>query len=165
MLALSGQAWALSCDRRELPAEVQRFLAKSAPEWTTLRVDQLRPDDQIIWKQIHSGECPGLAVGNFNGMGQSYALNLVETSQGKLFQQLVVLLPSARNDDRFVLLAPMEVATFSVITRMPPGRYENIEDGRYIVPKYDSVALTALESGTIQYYWDGTSFRNITTSE
>ena len=165
MLTLSGQAWAGSCDQRDLPAEVQRFLIKFVPTWTILRVDQLRPDDQIIWKRMHRGECPGIAVGNFNGMGQSYALNLVETSQGKLFQQLLVLLPDARKSDRFVLLAPMEVRAFSVATRMPPGRYENIEDGRYIVAKYDSVAMSVLESGTIQYYWNGTSFRNITTSE
>jgi hypothetical protein len=59
----------------------------------------------------------------------------------------------------------MQVASISVIKKMPPGKYTDAEGIKRVITKYDSVILTALEKGTVQYYWSGKDFQNIVTSE
>jgi hypothetical protein len=114
---------------------------------------------------MYGSSCPGIVAGNFTGGGTGYALNLVMQSKGKFLQELLVFLPNASSHKKFVLLAPMEIGQYSVVVKMPPGRYRNAERDRHVVTKYDSIALTVLEAGTVQYYWDGEHFKEITTSE
>jgi len=152
------------CDIPSLPSKVRSVLASSYQTWTPVTLDQLSSSDQEIWKERSIENCPGIVSGRFTGGTQEFVVSLIRRDGDKLYQQVVLF--QASNPSRpFILLAPTEVATISVISKVPPGEYKPAEGEKRITVRFDSVALTALEKGTIQYYWNGRRFLSIITSE
>lgn len=154
-----------SCGSTALPARVVSELTISYADWKVVGLEMLSPEEQAIWKDEHSRECPGFADGHFTGTSEEIAVNLVKSSQGKLYQQVVLFHRASPSMHAITILAPMEVASISVVLKMEPGRYISSNSGKGISIRRDSIAVAALEKGTIQYYWNGKGFTSIITSE
>jgi hypothetical protein len=154
-----------ACGTGSLPPAVASELRASFPDWKIVELGMLDSADQNIWRTQNPEQCPGIASGHFTGGGDEIAVTLVRTSQGKLHQQVLLFSKSTSSPHAILILAPTEVASISVIQKMNPGRYGNPESGESVTIERDSLALTALEKGTIQYYWKGRKFRSIITSD
>jgi hypothetical protein len=140
-------------------------LSGSYADWQIVTPELLSPPDREIWRTHHADKCPGIVNAAFTGTAKEYALTLVKSANGRRYQQLLLFRSDIGVFSKVVLLAPTNVDTISVITDLPPGKYTDAEGNREVLTKYDSIALTALEAGTIQYYWNGKGFRSLSTSE
>jgi hypothetical protein len=158
-------ASASPCDEHVLPEDIRSILATSYAGWKVIASDLLDQHSLEIWNRNNFGDCPGIVKGNFTGLTNDYAVNLVRNSQETLYEQLLLFTPDVHGFKKIILLAPMQVASISVITKMPPGKYADAEGVRQVITKYDSVALTDPEKGVVLYYWSGKRFHSVITSE
>ncbi|HEY0758703.1 MAG TPA: hypothetical protein VGD59_05535 [Acidisarcina sp.] len=148
-----------------MPVAVVSVLKTSYADWKVVDLEMLNPEEQAIWKTEHSRECPGFVFGHFTRASLEVAVTLVEGSHGKWHQQVLLFPEASPSVHPISILAQMDVASISVVLKMPPGHYPNSEGGKGITIRRDSVAVTALEKGSIQYYWNGKEFKSIITSE
>ena len=162
---ISRPAVASLCGMESLPKSVQSALRTSYANWQVVTTDMLSAEDRKIWTKEYAAGCPGIAKGDYTGTLGEYALNLLKTVDGQHYQQVLVVSIEDKSLRWFTVLAPMRVGTVSVITRVPPGNYQDAERVKSAASKHDSVALITFEAGTVQYYWSGSRFRSITTSE
>ena len=148
-----------------LPPQLGATLHEKYPDMKIVEFQDLLADDQQIIKDAHLAECPGVAQGNFDGEGLSYAVTLFSKSPG-LRQMLVVIGPENPNraPQLRVLDDPALVARLAIIRRVPPGTLESV-DGQKVAAKYDSVAYETLEAGVAIFYFSGGKFFDVITSE
>ncbi len=165
LLMLAGSCFAASptCAAK-LPKSVIEVIQKRWPGWTIVDVMDLRSDNQTLWKKAHGTCCPGVVVGHFEGNSTSYAVTLFRGKK-TLDQVLLVIKPEAQGEPRvFVLSAPQTVAYLSVIHKVPPGTYDDVEGGTVRIRR-DAIEYEAIEAGSVTYYFEGGRFRSLQTSE
>src|SRR6267142_4345794 len=73
------------------PAEIQSVLKEKLPGWRIVRLSDLWKDDQTLWKKKSDGTCPGLASGNYRGVGREFAATLIHGNRPHLQQTLVLM--------------------------------------------------------------------------
>jgi hypothetical protein len=148
----------------KLPTQLGRTLADYWKGWSPLQFDDLRPEDQALWQKKWGNACPGLVKGHFVHSGKlAYALSLIDRKND---EQLILAVPA--KDGTFktlVLVAPSKVAAFSVVYALPPGKYPEVETGRTVQTKLDSIAYETIEAGMMMFYEEKGSFRSVVLSE
>lgn len=61
-----------------LPKEALKEIGISFKGWRILEKKDIGSDDQILLDKAHSGECPGVAVGNYDGSTErGYAVLII----------------------------------------------------------------------------------------
>lgn len=148
-----------------LPPKLGAALHEKYPDMKIVQLQDLLADDQQIMKDAHLAECPGVARGNFDGRGFSYAVTLFSQSP-ELRQMLVVIGPeNPKKAPRLsVLNDPTLVARLAIIRRLPPGTLESV-DGKRVAAKYDGVAYETLEAAVAVYYFSDGKFLDVVTSD
>jgi hypothetical protein len=153
-------------DSCQLSPAVQRAIQKEFPTWNVVTIDNLNPDDRALWLQEHSNECPGFAVGNFDGRGSpSYAVTLLRHQGEKLWQMLLVVRSENEGYRLHVLSKAQETAHVSVVEKLPPGNYSSIDQSARIRARFPVIQYEAIEAGAIIYYWRNGRYNSLATSE
>jgi hypothetical protein len=148
-----------------LPPQLGAALHETYPDMKIVELQDLLADDKQIMKDAHLAECPGVAHGNFDGRGLSYAVTLF--SKSPELRQMLVLVGSENSNKApqlRVLDDPVPVARLAIIRRVPPGTLESVE-GKKVVAKYDAVAYETLEAGVAVFYLSDDKFLDVITSE
>jgi hypothetical protein len=148
-----------------LPPQLGAALHAKYPDMKVVELQDLHADDQQIMKDAHAAECPGVARGNFDGTGQSYAVTLFAKGTD-LRQMLVIIGPdSLKTAPRIRVLDDAgPTARLAIVRRLPPGPLESV-DGHKVMAKYDALAYETLEAAVAVFYFSGGKFLDVITSE
>jgi hypothetical protein len=152
-----------------VPIEVQEYL-RSEPDWSFVDVKDLVADDRSLWKRAHDGHCPGIAIVDLDGMGQSYALALLRASGRQTIEKLVVVRRQSGRLTGQVLDPPMRVkhedaAAPFVVWRAGPDTYRDLMSGRQVTLAHEGIVYEKMEAMATMYYFSNGGFGSISTSE
>ena len=159
------------CDARVLPPNASALIAKKLPGWRIKTVPDLIGYDRELWIKAHPRECPGLAIGHFEALGQrAYGLLLVPRSGSDASYKIIVLSKSALTDEYSMRVLDHDAgkpgaSASLVISRVPPGTYPDFEGTRSIHLKIDGLQAEWLEAASVLYYWSGYTYQTIQTSD
>jgi hypothetical protein len=148
----------------KLPAPLSQMVADRWRGWSLLQVSDLVPDDQSLWRKDRGRACPGFVSGHFLSLDKlSYAFSLVNRKSDE--QQVILAVPMNGVFETHILDGPSQVARFSVIHDLPPGKYTEVEGGRTVRTTLDSIAYETIEAGETMFYEERGSFHSLTLSE
>lgn len=152
-----------------LPSAVSAFVRSEARHgWIVVTLNDLVADDQALWSRSHAGQCPGIAVGRFDGTAaDSYAIALVRRGGrvGHYVEQLVLLRPSGSTYSHVVVNGPARVVSPLVVWSLPPGTYAGSGDGLRVTIGTDSFVYEKLEASAVQYYLVGGQLHSLVTGD
>ena len=157
--------WAGPCDTDQLPSAIKDLLAAKFAGWRVVEPDSLTGTDGRTWIDSYPGECPGLAQGHFTGEEIGYALNLMRRKGNTIVQQIVYFKPKGAGYDALVVIPPAKVVIVWIMNKFAPGKYRDAERTRTITTRFDTIGVSQVEAWTLVFYWNGTGFRSIATSE
>jgi hypothetical protein len=150
----------------ELPPEAHTLLTTHFKNWKVVTVDDLRPEDQILWHKKFDNRCPGVTSGHFGPASEtSYAVTLIRRREKRLYQTLLLL---QRTDKRYstVTLSPAQPVYFaSVINSLPAAEYSSWDHSKRVQTKFDLILYEAIEAGALAYYWDSNQFKKLQISD
>jgi hypothetical protein len=160
-------AQAKRCD--VLPSETKAVVEQRFPDWRPKLLSDLGGYDKKLWLEIHTKECPGIAVGHFEQPDRvSYAVLLVPKS-GHTASYKIIVLSRASDEYAVRLLDHAEGSTYSdsglVISREPHGTYSEFGDTKSVRLRLDGVNVEWLEKSSVLYYWSHGKYRSIQTSD
>ena len=154
-----------SCEN-ELPAQAKKTISSKWKHWKVLTVADLPADDQEIWQDSYDEKCPGVAAGRFApGQTQAYAVTLVRSQNGGLYQTLVLLIGKNQRYQVTTLSQSQRVGKPGIVRKLPAGSYSSAEGETQIEASFDVIAYEAIEAGTMIYYWSDKKYRNLVISE
>lgn len=154
-----------SCEN-ELPGQAQKVVAKKLKHWKVLMVADLPADDREIWEDDYAERCPGITAGQFGpNQSQAYAVTLVRSMKGVLYQTLVLVAEKNQRYQVTTLSRPQKVARPSIVRKLPAGTYSSAEGKMQIDAASDVIAYETIEAGTIIYYWNNGKYKNLIISE
>lgn len=166
VLPLMAQA-ADASTATKLPDAARQVLKEKFPSWRPKEISDLGADDQELWKKAHSNQCPGIAAGHFERMGQTaYALLLVPDTKPTSGYKLVVLTESG-NGYAVRVLDHAESETYSglVISSAAPGKYSDFENMKSVQLRLDGIYLEWIEKGAQLFYWSGDRYHKLQVSD
>jgi len=150
----------------ELPPQAQKAVAAKLKHWKVLTAADLPVDDREIWEDDYDEKCPGITAGQFGPkQSQAYAVTLVRSMDGALYQTLVLV---AEKDQRYqvtTLSQSQRVAAPSIVRRLPAGSYSSPEGNTQIEAAFNVIAYERIQAGTVIYYWNKSKYRNLIVSE
>ena len=151
--------------RCELPKSVSQTVARRWDGWNLLQVQDLRPDDQHLWRKKWNDACPSVVKGHFLASSKlSYAFSLINRKDNQ--QQVILATPAGGGSFNFQTLSkPTHVAGFAVLYRLQPGTYQEVEGGRTVRTKLDSIADETIEAAVVMFYEEQGSFHSMLLSE
>jgi hypothetical protein len=141
---------------------------KSAVEqdnWKIVQPGDVPQDDWKLWKNTHQGQCPGVAVGNFfPKTDSSFVVALIQGDDPKNLLEKVVLVTTKKGQTiTEIVVSPGQVATPSVVWKLPPGHYAGV-DGTKAGISRDSFVLEKVASSAKQFYYQGSNLRSFVIS-
>lgn len=151
-----------------LPQEAREKIVTSFRNWRTLELKDLVPDDQVLWKKYHQGECPGVAAGSFDNSGKTeYAVLIISRTQIKKQTKLLLLRKTYSGDYTPKILYEEEgVSNFPAIHKEPPGVYSDFYDrNSTIAAKTDVIIYEHIEASAIAFYYENGEFKQILISD
>jgi hypothetical protein len=155
----------LSCEN-ELPPQVKKAVTAKLKSWKIVSVTDLMADDQEIWADSYDEKCPGISAGHFGpGQSQAYAVTLIRSRSGALYQTLVLVSEKNQRYQVTTLARSEKTTRPNVVRRLPPGSYSSAEGETQIEAAFDVVAYEQIEAGTIIYYWSGNKYRSLVIAE
>jgi hypothetical protein len=83
------------CSPNTLPLELQNRLRRDFAAWRIQEASNLRPRAKGRWGSQKPLECPGIALGRFEGTDKAYAILLVPTDNPDSAYKLLVFTPGA----------------------------------------------------------------------
>jgi hypothetical protein len=155
-----------ACADVHIPAPIRSAIEGRFPSWQIVKVRDLRSDDQKLWLQAHKEECPGIAIGHFEGAAiTSHAVTLFRSAP-TLQQILLVVSPNPAGKPRVHILSkPQHVAFLSVVYKTPSGNYSEVEGGATINVRNEAVVHEGIEAGSVLFYFLNGKYRSLITSE
>jgi hypothetical protein len=175
VLGMVAVGWALpltaqvadGCDEMKLPDAVSHVLKEKFPSWRPKQISDLDTDDQQLWKKAHDKQCPGIAEGHFERLGQTaYAVLLVPDAKPTSGYKLVVLTKSGSGYAARVLdQADGQTYSGLVISSAAPGKFSDFENTKSVQLKLDSIYLEWIEKGAQLFYWAGTRYHKLQVSD
>ena len=139
-------------------------VSKQFNAWQVVTVNDLRPEDQKLWKQAHGEACPGYAEGNFqSGDRKSFAVTVFQ-KHPTLRQMLVVVNFKDKVPVITLLSKAQAVAYLSVVSQLPPGKYPAVDESAITLSR-DSISYEAIEAGVLIFYFKNGTYRSISTEE
>jgi len=164
-LALQECALAGPCDLKSLPDSIQASLAKEYPDWKIVTSSRLEKSDRDTWLQDYPKECPGMAKGRFSAEDYGYVFNLLKSSNGNLYQQIVYFEPHGDEFKATTIFPITKIKIVTVIRKFAPGMYKPVAGGKAVMIKNDTIGVSQIDAWTAVYYWDGSRFRQMVTSD
>lgn len=156
------------CADTNLPSPVVDLIRMKFSGWRPRQFSDLGSEDQQLWVKAHSNDCPGTAVGHFEGQDRlSYAVLLVPQSNPTGGYKLLVFNRTPSGDTYVWKLLDHANATYSglVIETAPPGKYSDYEDARIsVTTKLDGFYLEWIEKGALLYYWSAGRYKTVRVS-
>jgi len=154
-----------SCEN-EFPPAVKKAVTAKLKGWKIVTVADLVGDDKQIWEDSYDEQCPGITTGRFGpGPSQAYAVTLIRSRSGALYQTLVLVSENNRRSQIFTLARSEKTARPSIVRRLPAGSYSSPQGETQIDSQFDVVAFEAIEAGTVIYYWSNGKYRSLVISE
>jgi hypothetical protein len=148
-----------------LPESIRASLAADYPGWRLVTPNMLESSDRQTWVENYSKECPGIIKGRFTDAGEGYVFNLLKVGGGNTRQQVVYFQEHGKDYTSRVLLKPQVTSIVLVIRLFAPGKYKDLSSGKSLSLATDTIGLSQIGSGTVVYYWDGSHFRRMVTSD
>jgi hypothetical protein len=92
VVTLSAQTQSGDCKPLVLPLGIRNQISKEFPLWRIQEVPDLNPTARNAWEgSAHTGECPGIAFGHFDGgVAKSYAVLVVSRNHPKTGNQFLI---------------------------------------------------------------------------
>ena len=86
-----------SCKQEILPLDIRNQISTEFPSWRIQEPSDLNPIARGIWKDsARAGDCPGIAVGQFDsGAAPTYAVLLVSTNHPKTGNRFLIFARTA----------------------------------------------------------------------
>jgi len=169
LLALTLTARGQSKPCAVLPTDAKQLLDQRFPGWRPKYLSDLGEYDKKLWLETHPKECPGIAVGHFEQSDRvAYAVLLVPNSGHTGSYKVIVL---SKESDAYAvrLLNHAGGNTYAdsglVILKEPQGTYSEFGDAKSVRLKLDGVNVEWLEKSSVLYYWSGSRYRSIQTSD
>ena len=154
-----------SCEN-ELPPAVKRAVTGKLKGWKILTVADLTHDDQEIFADSYEDKCPSIATGQFGpGPSPAYAVTLVRSRSGAIYQTLVLAVEKNRRYLVTTLSPQQRVAAPRIVRRLPAGSYSSPQGETQIDAQFDVIALEQIEAGTVIYYWSKDKYRSLVISD
>ncbi len=157
------------CGEVALPAPVNELLRAKFAGWGPQQLSDLYEEDQKLWMDSHSKECPRIAIGHFESADSlSYAVLLLPKSAQQSGYKILVF-NRGQNADAYTwrLLEHGEGKdSFApVIYSIPPGKYKGFDEAKSVRIKLDGIGVEWIEkSSFIDYWWEG-RYHKIWTSD
>lgn len=151
------------CSVSALPSAIGTVLKVNFVGWRPRQISDLVADDQQLWAKAHSQSCPGIASGHFDGGSRlEYALLLVPMSNSGSYR-LALFRENSAGTFVVRVLAHSEgdAGSKPVISKVPPGKYSDPENGKTVRTKADSILLEWIEAAARLYYWSGSAFHEL----
>jgi hypothetical protein len=147
--------------------EPGRKLVSDAHEWKILDLKDLPADDASIWAGAHSGQCPGVAVGDFTGgHTPSYAIAMIRKEpSGKYVEQLVLLVARGETFTRLTVASSKSVISPFVVWTLPPGKYRGVDQHASVSVPHDSFVYEKMEAFATQYYYADGRLHSLVTAD
>ena len=156
------------CAESKLPRQIVKLIETKFSGWRPRQFSDLGSDDQQLWIKAHGNDCPGTAVGHFEGEDRlSYAVLLVPESDPATGYKLLVFNRTPSGDTYAWKLLDRANAAYSglVIETAPPGKYSDYEDARIsVTTKLDGFYEEWIEKGALLYYWSGGRYKTVRVS-
>jgi hypothetical protein len=165
LLLSSHTAAAIPCDLKNLPEQIQASLTGDYAGWEVVIPSTLEASDSATWHENYSKECPGIIKGKFSGDSEGYVLNLVKKAPGKTLQQVVYFEPKESGFSPVVIFPSTAIKIVTVIRKFAPGKYKPSNGGKSLFIKTDTIGISQIDAWTEVYYWDGSRFRKMVTSD
>jgi len=133
--------------------------------WKILQPQDLTVRDLPVWKANHTGQCPGIASGNFYPKAQSsYIIALIRRDGERVEEQTLLLTLDKKNRaETSVIILPAAVNAIAVVWKLPRGRWRGI-DGTIASISQDSFVSEQIISTATQYYYDGKHLKSFPLS-
>lgn len=153
-----------------LNLQVEALLKAEFSQWRPKQLSDMDADDQHFWLNGPNGKnSPGIAIGHFELRDElSYAILLVHKSDPSDGYELLVFSKEPnKNAFAWKLLDHAEGQSCSciVISKTEPGRYSDLENKRSVQLSLDSIQLEWMGKGAQLYYWSGSRYRTLQTSD
>jgi hypothetical protein len=156
------------CAEGKLPSQLVNLIETKFSGWRPRQFSDLGSEDQQLWVKAHSNDCPGTAVGHFEGQDRlSYAVLLVPQSNPTGGYKLLVFNRTPSGDAYIWKMLDHANAAYSglVIETAPPGNYSDYEDARIsVTTKLDGFYLEWIEKGALLYYWSAGRYKTVRVS-
>ena len=158
-LLISSPAWA-ACENK--PAAVQEYLRTHRTVFV-VTLDDLVPDDKVLW-QKHSGDlCPGIAEADLSGTGhKAYALALLSGSGEGRRERLVILQPGKAGQE---IGKPYKYAYPAVVSRAPPDTITDFYTRKRTRVQHDMFIFEQMEASATAYFLSGGQLRHVLISD
>jgi hypothetical protein len=154
-----------SCEN-ELPPQVKKTVAAKLKKWKVVTVADLAADDREIWENGYEEKCPGITAGQFAPQpSRSWAVTLIRSSRGALYQTLVLVAEKNQRYQVTTLSPSRKVARPSIVRRLPGGSYSSARGESEIDAAFDVIGYETIEAGTIIYFWSNNKYRSLVISE
>jgi hypothetical protein len=159
---VSSQARAEDC-LSGLPDSLRSAVEQD--HWKILSPFDIPSDDWKLWKNAHQGQCPGVAAGNFfPKTDSSFVVALIQGEDPKSLLEKVVLLTQKKGQPiTEVIVSPVQVASPSLVWKLPPGHYAGV-DGKRAVISRDSFVFEKVASSATQFYYQGSKLQSFVIS-
>jgi len=168
-LAIGLPAHAQStCADAVLPPQARALVNKQFPKWRVKATSDLEPYDKELWLKEHPKECPGIAVGHFENLGQlAYGLLLVAKSAAGVGYKIVVLAKSQTGDSYVVRTLEDDRGSDSglVISKVSHGQYTGFDTTQSVQLRLDGLEAEWLEKSSVLYYWRNGRYQTLETSD
>ena len=159
-----AQSKAEPCSDFKLPLEVQQKLSTAYAGWKIVTSALLPAEDRQTWLECCARDCPGIIRGRFTDDADGYVVNLIRTTGEKRFQQIVYFRPTRDGFDIITVCPSAMRGPILVISKGPPGTYKDGYTGRTVKAQRDVIFTAQIDGRAWVDYWDGSRFRDITTS-
>jgi hypothetical protein len=153
------------CSVTRLPTAASELLRTKFPLWRAKQISDLEAYDRQFWTEEHPKECPGIAIGHFEGSEHlAYAMLLVPKNESTGGYKIVVLseLGSAFSAK---LLEQGQSAQGLVISVAAPGQYADFEDTKQAKLTVDAIYVQWIEKAALLYYSSGGRYHQLQTSD
>jgi hypothetical protein len=157
------------CSDSALPEGVRATLGSQFAEWRIQTTADLEEDYRAAWTSKKASDCPGIAIGKFDGRSEpSYALLLVPREKGKQAFRFTVLSKSGKagvysatlleQDDTY---GPGEMGIY----RVEPGLQFNEERFATFKLKTDGIYVETFEKAGWIYFWKHGHYEHVVESD
>ncbi len=133
-------------------------------------------DDQALWDKVREGECPGIAVGNYDDSKvKGYAILIIPRDSVK--RQIKLLLFRKNSSGKYAAKTILETdnagRSYPVIYRGEPGTYTETDSYDYgknneadsIETKHDVIICEFIEKGALVFYYKDGKFHELVISD
>lgn len=167
--ALSGEPSALQPCVSLLPKEGLKKITISFKDWRILEKNDIDSDDQILWDKAHGGECPGVAVGDYDGSKEKqYAILIIPKDSVKRQFKLLLLKnnPSEKYTIRTIYEADNAGDAYPVIYTGDSGTYSDLYDENTKVEvNHDAIICEFIEKGAFAFYYKKGKYKKLLISD